>query len=381
QLEVQAGPGSLVQWQPPLSGTNPVQTITEPGTYSCTVTSCGSTWSLTYLVGLSQVSADLGTDTFALCQGLPITLTAPPGGDNYLWLPSGDTLPQLMVSTPGTIELIVSDNAGCSASSGPVQIVQQGVTQPATATGDSLCTGETALLNATGTGDLAWYASADTSGLLGTGASFTYVPTATDTVFLLQTENGCPGVFLAVLVFVQDAPSTPVIAGDTLLCFGDTLFLQATGSAGSAWQWTTPTGAFSGPLLMLPNMEAEDIGLYTCQALLGSCSSESAFHHVELADCGSVLPWGEIPNVITPNGDGVNDVFHFAGAGFAHAELHVYNRWGQLIALVPGRNATWDGRNSFSGEVLSEGVYFYTIEAVTDAGEAYRKAGYVQLLR
>jgi gliding motility-associated-like protein len=159
------------------------------------------------------------------------------------------------------------------------------------------------------------------------------------------------------------------------------LFLQASGSAGSEWQWTMPAGTFNGALLVVPNVGVADTGLYACRAMLGSCPGDTAFNFVRLADCTVVLPPGETPNVITPNGDGVNDAFHFAGEGFARAELHVYNRWGQQVALVLGRNAVWDGHNSFSGEVLSEGVYFYTIEAITDAGENYRKAGYVQVLR
>lgn len=381
QLQVEAGPGSIVQWQPPLFGTDPVQTVSSPGTYGCTVLSCGNSWNLFYTVVLSEVSADLGTGTFALCEGLPITLTAPPGGTSYLWLPSGDTLPQLTVSAPGTIELMVTDEAGCSAYSGPVEVVQQEVTQPATASGDSICAGGTAQLNASGSGEMAWYAGADTTELLAIGTSFIYAPAATDTIFLLQTQDGCPGAFLAVPVFVQDPPQPPVITGDTLLCPGDTLFLQASGSAGSQWQWATPAGEFSGPLLVVQHMDAADAGLYVCQVVLGNCSSDTAFHFVRLDDCAGVVGPGEIPNVITPNGDGVNDAFHFTAEGFASAELRVYNRWGQQVALVAGRNASWDGRSSYSGEVLAEGVYFYTIEAITDAGENYRKAGYVQVLR
>ncbi|MBK6894537.1 MAG: gliding motility-associated C-terminal domain-containing protein [Flavobacteriales bacterium] len=461
QLQVEAGPGSIVQWQSPLSGTNPVQTVSAPGTYSCTVLSCGSSWNLFYNVVLSVVSADLGVDNFTFCEGQTVTLTAPPGGASYLWLPSGDTLPQLTVSAAGIVELVVIDSAGCSASSGPVQVVEQVFSQLATAAGDSLCAGGAAFLNASGSGELAWYASADTTALLATGTSYTFMPSATDTVFLQQTEDGCSGGFVAVPVIVQDLPPAPLImgdtayctgdalmlvaeagpgaqlfwsapwgtytgdsigpvaasamhtglyacfatlnsctgdtattavvvldspgvpeiTGDTLLCIGDTLFLQASGSAGSEWQWTMPAGTFNGALLVVPNVGVADTGLYACRAMLGSCPGDTAFNFVRLADCTVVLPPGETPNVITPNGDGVNDAFHFAGEGFARAELHVYNRWGQQVALVLGRNAVWDGHNSFSGEVLSEGVYFYTIEAITDAGENYRKAGYVQVLR
>jgi gliding motility-associated-like protein len=459
-LQIEVEPGGTVQWQPPLSGNALVQTVSAPGTYSCIVSSCGNDWNLSYDVVYSSVSADLGADTFALCQDLPITLTAP-GASAYLWLPSGATGQQLVVTTPGTYELIATDAAGCSVSSGPIAVIPQSIAQPASAAGDSICAGQVVTLTGSGSGDLFWYASPDTTELLAEGAVLTYLPLTTDTLFLLQVENGCPGEPVPVVVFVQevpaapvingndayctgdmlllvadgasgaifnwstpwgvfqgdsigptvadamhdgtyactvvlngcasdtaytsivvfDAPQTPVITGEEEVCVGDTLFLFAAGTTGSVFLWSTPSGPYSGSQLVIPDVNTENGGAYLCHAVLGDCAGDTAIWLTYVISCDAPDPVTETPNVITPNGDGVNDVFQFAGPGFKQAELRVFNRWGQQVAVVAGRNASWDGRNAFSGELLSEGVYFYIIEAVTVAGEPFHKAGYVHLLR
>ena len=67
-----------------------------------------------------------------------------------------------------------------------------------------------------------------------------------------------------------------------------------------------------------------------------------------------------LPTVFTPNGDGHNDDFApltelFLGAC---AQLHIYNRYGQLLFESLGNDLSWDGR-TFAGEPASGGVYFY----------------------
>lgn len=74
----------------------------------------------------------------------------------------------------------------------------------------------------------------------------------------------------------------------------------------------------------------------------------------------------EIPNVFTPNGDGVNDVFLIKILGAKDLHVQIFNRWGSLIKdhsyQLNEDIATiniWDGTND--GLDFSEGVYFYNI--------------------
>jgi len=73
-----------------------------------------------------------------------------------------------------------------------------------------------------------------------------------------------------------------------------------------------------------------------------------------------------IPNAITPNHDGNNDVFLLQGTGIKSIKhLRIYSRWGEILFerqnfSIGDRNAAWDG--TFKGLMVPAGSYVYTIE-------------------
>ena len=82
------------------------------------------------------------------------------------------------------------------------------------------------------------------------------------------------------------------------------------------------------------------------------------------------------PNVITPNGDGINDVWAIGNLStninpedpdkYRTNELHIYNRWGKQVYHAKNydtysRNGEiFLGEQYFTGEDLSDGVYYYS---------------------
>ncbi len=67
------------------------------------------------------------------------------------------------------------------------------------------------------------------------------------------------------------------------------------------------------------------------------------------------------PNIMTPNGDGVNDKFDIGalikGGGYTETQVIIFNRWGKKV--YESNNY----KNDFDGEGLPDGVYFVTIKA------------------
>ncbi|MBR3946147.1 MAG: gliding motility-associated C-terminal domain-containing protein [Bacteroidales bacterium] len=73
----------------------------------------------------------------------------------------------------------------------------------------------------------------------------------------------------------------------------------------------------------------------------------------------------EIPDVFTPNGDGINDEWVIENIDmFPEAHIYVFNRWGQLLYKGRGNDAPWDGR--FRGHYVPAGVYTYIVELDED---------------
>ncbi|MCH2223629.1 MAG: PKD domain-containing protein [Crocinitomicaceae bacterium] len=69
-----------------------------------------------------------------------------------------------------------------------------------------------------------------------------------------------------------------------------------------------------------------------------------------------------IPNAISPNGDGKNDVWklEFINLLYPNAQVDIFNQWGQNIYSSIGYNVPWDG--IYNDELVSDGTYYYVIQ-------------------
>ncbi|MCO4293740.1 gliding motility-associated C-terminal domain-containing protein [Solitalea sp. MAHUQ-68] len=82
-----------------------------------------------------------------------------------------------------------------------------------------------------------------------------------------------------------------------------------------------------------------------------------------------------VPNMITPNGDGKNDVFKIPNiASFPTNELTVMDRWGNRVYTIRGYQNDW------SAEGLPEGTYFYVLK-ITVGNKLKVYKGYLTLMR
>ena len=96
-----------------------------------------------------------------------------------------------------------------------------------------------------------------------------------------------------------------------------------------------------------------------------------------------------IYNVITPNGDGLNDQLVIGAIErFPDNTLRIFNRWG--VEVFKEENYGQPGSEPFrgysngrvvidSGELLPTGTYFYVLEYVTQRGNTRQKAGYIYI--
>jgi gliding motility-associated-like protein len=83
-----------------------------------------------------------------------------------------------------------------------------------------------------------------------------------------------------------------------------------------------------------------------------------------------------LPNVMTPNGDGINDFFVVDEAiAFPNNQLIIQNRWGNVVFNETGY------RNDFAGLGLNDGVYFYTFYPDSNSKDKSVKQGYLTIIR
>ncbi|MBC7413004.1 MAG: gliding motility-associated C-terminal domain-containing protein, partial [Bacteroidia bacterium] len=70
-----------------------------------------------------------------------------------------------------------------------------------------------------------------------------------------------------------------------------------------------------------------------------------------------------VPNVFTPNGDGVNDYFMVKGINIKEVDLIIFNRYGELIARVQSMSSKgWDGTDLRQSKLSQQEVYTWKLE-------------------
>lgn len=87
-----------------------------------------------------------------------------------------------------------------------------------------------------------------------------------------------------------------------------------------------------------------------------------------------------MPNVFTPNGDGVNDVFAPNAHGLKTLDCTIYDRYGAKIIDMDINMEYWDGYTT-SGMACTAGTYFYVVKATDLNGKSYNLKGFIQLIR
>lgn len=88
----------------------------------------------------------------------------------------------------------------------------------------------------------------------------------------------------------------------------------------------------------------------------------------------------KIPNVFTPNNDGINDIFQVRTTGAEALTVTIYNRYGGVVYRYFGLNGNWDGR-THAGDACVDGVYFVVAEVTLPDGSRTVLDQHVTLVR
>jgi gliding motility-associated-like protein len=191
-LTVITNPGSIIQWQPPLSGGSTTQLVHNAGTYTCNVTSCGILTPLTFTVHLDSALAVItaSNPSLTICDGDSILLTANTGMTSYLWLPSGNSTLQTYAADSGIYTLITTSAYGCKdTASVAINEIPNLLTAPS-ATDTAVCAGLTVMLHASGNDTILWSSGASYNPVIHTGNSYQTPQLFHTITYYLYTHSG-----------------------------------------------------------------------------------------------------------------------------------------------------------------------------------------------
>ncbi len=75
-----------------------------------------------------------------------------------------------------------------------------------------------------------------------------------------------------------------------------------------------------------------------------------------LDECSNYI----LPNVFSPNGDGINDIYRPQRTSYVErVDMKIFNRWGLLVFETEDPDILWDGKEMKTGRLVAPGVYYY----------------------
>jgi gliding motility-associated-like protein len=168
----------------------------------------------------------------------------------------------------------------------------------------------------------------------------------------LSSSYGCDSIINTNLILLE----TEKVYESTKICEGDSI--------------THNLGIFFNP------------GTYTFLVEIeNECNYEYTLH-VELESeeiCRTKNCKTYIPNIFSPNDDGINDIFQPFSEVVTFEKLMIFDRWGNRIYETKERDPFWNGK--FQGNDCIPGVYVYMIEGVCKNGYKINYANDITIIK
>jgi len=430
---------------PPYSylwNTLPVQTTQTAiglceGNYTVTVSDAASaivTYSLT-IVAVNSFPTVSISGSISICPGSSTILSAA-GGMNYLWssgaVTSGITVSPL-ISTNYSLTVA---NGACIKDTNVIVNVYNGTGVVGISGNNSLCSGDSTLLHASGQTDYLWSTGA-------TSSSIIVKPTVNTLYKVTVTNSSVCSNSSNILVSVTTTPKATIINPQTI-CAGSRVELIASGGANYLWS----TGETIFEIQVNPNTTTS----YSVIVSNGNCSNtantfvlvnplpegtaccdatiipgQNAVFNIIPVNSGYIYNWIPkeglscdtcpnpvaspiittvynltitnnvgcqirdalkvtinceelfVPNAFSPNADGKNDVLFVSGYCVQSLEFKIYDRWGNNVFESNNMNDGWDGK--YKGRDCDPDVFVYSLKAILNNGMIINRKGNISLIK
>jgi uncharacterized repeat protein (TIGR01451 family)/gliding motility-associated-like protein len=327
--------------------------------------------------------------------GLPAGITRVAGGGNTITLQVGANVPAGIYNISF---VALNPNNSCSNSLPSTATITVGA-KPAvpgqiTASSATLCSNVAIRYSVTPVTGATSYIWTVPAGWViqgnATGPEIEVIPSTTSGEVTVKATNGCGTSDASKLTVTPGVtPATPVIVNNSTPC-ASFLFAIQNAVANQEYIWTAPAG-FSFTKVVNANdpvtttTKGTSVQLYPIPGTAkgttlsvtinagGACGSATGTLEIDPSALDNSIT---IPNVFTPNGDGINDFWVIKNIEkYPDNDLYIYNRWGNEVFKTRGYNNTWQAAG------LEEATYFYVLRVRGCNGDEQVYRGPVQVVR
>ncbi len=183
-----------------------------------------------------------------------------------------------------------------------------------------------------------------------------------DIKLIATSNNGCKDTIIKQVNLTPRPSAGFQYAVSAGINVGTTVTFVDTSQYATGWNWNFGDANNSGSILQNPSTIYYENGVFVVTQIVRDdygCTDTArvAIKINNITNEISTL----IPNAISPNGDGKNDVWklEFLKLLYPNAEVDIFSRWGEQLFSSKGYSDPWDG--TFKGQLLPVGTYYYVI--------------------
>lgn len=233
-----------------------------------------------------------------------------------------------------------------------------------------------------GTGSWSTTSGATIENPLSPATTLSNMPSGWSSYVWTITSAGCPSKSDTMHVFKSNGKK--ILTADTLVCFETNPIVHVEAMPVDSMQNFTWMFYQGGGDILTPSSTVTDVAnlqMGENQLLFkvthSLCPTQVDTLKITVAPCDDFKP--EFPTVITPNGDGKNDLFTIYNLEnlYPNCEMIIFNRWGNVVYESVGYKDPWDG--TFKGEKLPMGAYFYKLKLNDSGNTVYN--GTISIIR
>jgi gliding motility-associated-like protein len=178
-----------------------------------------------------------------------------------------------------------------------------------------------------------------------------------NSIFAAVIQNGTCAKDTSSKIYINVSNPLTVFAGnDTTITQSDTITLNGLGSGGTA-SWSPANTVFT-PTSFTTFASPINTTTYILTVTdVNSCSLSDSV----IITVNPLKFEGNIANIITPNGDGVNDNWFIEKIKYyPNNEVSIFNIYGQPVYQKKNYNNEWDA--TYNGTPLPDGTYYYVLK-------------------
>jgi gliding motility-associated-like protein len=324
-----------------------------------------------------------------VCKGQAINLSANTNGTTYTWSATNGYSshlqnPIISNATPTNSAVYsVTVMLGSCTATNTVAVIVDSPTVSVTPTTATVCPGGAVTYTASGASTYTWSPSAQFSPA--NGNIVTAHPLSSTTIYTVMGTDAANCVATATTTIHVDSIVANMIAspatGDAPL---DVQFINHSVNASSyVWNFGNNSSNFTtGNVNDTAKTIYPNQGTYT--VVLTASSTTGALTCIDndtlviiVTESYSLV----IPNIFTPNGDGLNENFVVKSEGVSTFSMEIFDRWGLKMFSTTSVTGEWDGK-TVGGKDVPADTYFYLINATSSkTGKSQAYKGYLTLIR